>query len=104
MAVGYITVGAIMAVWAAVSYYFLQQHATPPESHSYFWCYGFFFTGLALLIIGITLGRIGRSARIAELPPDAPANPTAEPAVAANGQAGVPQVRTAPPVVPATRK
>ena len=34
-----------------------------------FWLWGFFLTGLTLIIVGVLLGHIGRAARRAELPP-----------------------------------
>jgi hypothetical protein len=42
----------------------------PPENAAtWYWCYGFLLTGLALLVIGLAIGPIGRAARHAELPP-----------------------------------
>jgi hypothetical protein len=76
----YITVGALIDVWTIICWVYLNRH---PEGHSdaaYYWVYGFFFTGIVLLVIGLALGRIGRAARHAELPPEAPNEPTAEPA------------------------
>src|SRR5437588_2076744 len=106
MSIMYITVGALIDVWAAVYWLYLGRH---PEGHSdvsYYWVYGFFFTGLVLLLIGLGLGEISRSARRAELPPAVPPEPTAEPpanAAAPAAQAGVlasgnaaPQYYTAP--------
>jgi hypothetical protein len=81
-AVMYITLGALMVVWTVVWYLYLNSHGGTDAL--YYWCYGFFFTGLVLIFIGITIGRIGRSARHAELPPEVkPQEPTAEPAVTA---------------------
>lgn len=71
MAVVYITIGALMDVWSGLWYYFLRRHQSGSDN-SYFWCSGFFFTGLALVVIGLALGRIGRQARRAESPPEAP--------------------------------
>ena len=97
-----------MAVWAAVSYIYLLNQELPTHHGSYYWCYGFFFTGLALLVIGILLGRISRAARAAELPPPAPSEPTAEPAVApttttGNGQPAVQKVTPAAASTPVTQ-
>ena len=51
-------------VWTIVSLVFY-----PPEFRTgYFWVVGFLMTGLALLVIGLLLGQIGRAARTAELP------------------------------------
>jgi hypothetical protein len=79
MAVIYITVGAILGVWTTVWYFYLR-HSNAPDG-PYYWCYGLFFTGLTLIVIGLALGRIGRAARHAELPPEAPKEPTAQPAL-----------------------
>ncbi len=80
-AVMYITLGAIMVVWTSVWYLYLNRHGG--SDLAYFTDYGFFFTGLVLILIGITIGRIGRSARHAELPPEVNKHEeTAEPAVA----------------------
>lgn len=68
LAVGYITGGALIDVWCLIWYSWLKAH--PPESDaSYYWCLGLALTGLTLVVIGFALGRIGRSAREAELPP-----------------------------------
>jgi hypothetical protein len=68
MAIVYITVGALIDVWTSIWYWYLRDH--PPEQPgTYYWCAGFFLTGLTLLVIGLALGRIGRAARHAELPP-----------------------------------
>ncbi len=99
-AVTYITVGALTVVWTVIYWLYLNRH---PDGHSdaaYYWVYGFFFTGLVLLLIGLALGRIGRAARHAELPPEAPPEPTAEPplnATAPGAPAGVPGPNPAVP-------
>jgi hypothetical protein len=69
MAVLYITIGAIVDVWTTIWYIWMNRHGTQSDG-PYFWCYGFFFTGLTLMIIGLAVGRIGRSARHAEAPVD----------------------------------
>jgi hypothetical protein len=61
----YITVGVLIDIWSvlALIYY-------PPETNwGHYLLMGFIATGLALFIIGILLGPIGRFARHAELPP-----------------------------------
>jgi hypothetical protein len=69
-AIIYVTIGALLDVWTAV-YYFTFMPDVEPESRqlTMFWLSGLFLTGLALLIVGLALGSIGRSARRAELPP-----------------------------------
>jgi hypothetical protein len=61
----YITVGILIDIWSIVWLIFYS----PEDRGGYFWIVGFLFTGLALFIIGLMLGRIGRAAREAELPP-----------------------------------
>jgi hypothetical protein len=64
----YITLGAISVIWTGVWYIYLLNN--PPEAHSdYYWCGGFLVTGLTLMLIGIMVGQIGRSARHADSPP-----------------------------------
>lgn len=65
----YITIGALTDVWSAIWYAYLRSYP-PPSDATWYWCYGFLLTGLVLLIIGLAIGRIGRSARHAELPPE----------------------------------
>ncbi len=61
----YITAGTLITVWTIVYWTF-----SPPETgDGRFWVVGFLLTGLSLLAIGILLGKIGRAARSAELPP-----------------------------------
>lgn len=75
----YITTGALLDVWTGIWYVYLQRH--PPQyDGTWYWCYGFMLTGLTLMAIGFGLGRIGRSARHAELPPSevTPAEANAE--------------------------
>jgi hypothetical protein len=65
----YITIGALTDIWSGIWYVYLRQN--PPEHNSlWYFCYGFLLTGLTLVIIGLGIGRIGRSARHAELPPE----------------------------------
>jgi hypothetical protein len=65
----YITAGALIDVWTGIWLWWMSQH--PPANEStYFWAYGFLLTGATLLVIGFGLGRIGRAARHAELPPE----------------------------------
>jgi hypothetical protein len=62
-----------------------NHQPSPDQPHNdapFYWCAAFFLSGLTLFAIGLALGRIGRSARKAELPPEVPAGErTAQPAV-----------------------
>jgi hypothetical protein len=91
-AVFYITAGSLMAVWSTVTYVYLVRHEA--RDFAYLWCYGFFFSGLVLIGIGITLGHIGRAVRDAEVsstpgaPPVAGTAAAPPPVPAANQPAG----------------
>jgi hypothetical protein len=67
----YITVGSLVLVWSGIAYWYLSYRAQfdPIREGLWFWCYGFMLTGLILIVIGLAVGQIGRSARRAELPP-----------------------------------
>jgi hypothetical protein len=119
-ALAYITVGSLTLVWSGIWYSYMTKY--PPErDFTWFWCYGFLLTGLALFVIGLAIGQIGRSARHAELPPPeitaavaqidqnaasrapmiAPVNPAAQ-TIVPPGQPAAPNGQgTAAPVVPA---
>jgi hypothetical protein len=68
MAITYITVGALAIVWTGIWYFYLNSY--PPQTPApYYWCTGILLSGVALMIIGLAIGQIGRSARHAEMPP-----------------------------------
>jgi len=120
LALAYITIGTLAMIWSALWYWRLHTHETPPDSLQHIFCLGFFLSGLALLVIGLLVGRIGLEARNADVPigqvtgttvapmhtPGAtPANPavpvqggTAAPAVVPSSPNGV--ATTAPAVTP----
>jgi hypothetical protein len=91
-----VTIGAILDVWTVIWFIWMTRHGTSSDG-PYFWCYGFFFTGLTLIIIGLALGRIGRAARHAEAPADTTASNAA-----VQAQQPIAQVGAAPrPAAPA---
>jgi hypothetical protein len=64
----YVTVGALTIIWTGVWYVFL--HNNPPATNGpYYFCGGLMASGLTMLFLGLGLGRLGRSAQHAELPP-----------------------------------
>src|SRR5262245_42934982 len=63
----YITAGALVLVWSGVWLVWLLSH-TDSSSTSYYFCTGTVLTGLALLVIGLLLGPIGRASKPAEQP------------------------------------
>jgi hypothetical protein len=74
----YITVGALINVWTIIYWIYLNRHSDGHTDAAFYWVYGFFFSGVVLLVIGLALGRIGRAARHAELPPELPNENLAE--------------------------
>jgi hypothetical protein len=68
-ALTYITVGALLTAWAAIGGLYAYWH--PFRSRGiYYLGAGILGTGIVLLAIGLSLGWIVRSARVAELPPE----------------------------------
>lgn len=115
LSIAFITGGALVDVWVLVWRYTIAQPELPPTQKFLFW--GLVLTGLTFLTIGAFLGRIGRAARKAEMPPtdeavraeaavqaNAAANPATAAAVLAPGMVAVPPAAVAPPagVVPTT--
>lgn len=98
IAVLYITLGAIGMVWSGIWLWYLRGHP-PARDSTWFWAIGFLATGAVVLIIGLALGRIGRSAREAELPPKEAIVPEAaiQQAAAANPP---PALAVQPPAAP----
>jgi hypothetical protein len=64
----YITAGAVVVIWTIVWHVYL--HNNPPETNTaFYWATGFLMTGLTMILIGLGLYWIVRSAQSAELPP-----------------------------------
>src|SRR5262249_15370577 len=82
--------------------WWLRNHPTETQA-PYYWAYGFLLTGGTLLVIGFFLGRIGRAARHAELPPPevTQAAKAADLNVAARAPVMVPMNPAAPAGMPA---
>jgi hypothetical protein len=69
-AIIYITLGSLIDVWTGVWYFtFARDDHGNISRNTWFWLAGLFLTGITLIVIGILLGEIGRSARKAEMPP-----------------------------------
>jgi hypothetical protein len=102
----YITVGAVMTVWSAIYYTYLNNHP-PAQGNDVPWyvCSGFLLTGIALFVIGCAVGWIGRAARQAEVPHevintrDSKGNPAANVVPLANN-AVIPANSNQPPTLP----
>src|SRR5688500_9875327 len=63
----YISAGTLTVIWAGVWYVYLFNN--PPTESAFYWCTGWMITGLGMLVIGLVLGMVNRSARQAEQPP-----------------------------------
>jgi len=68
MSLAYITVGSLILVWSGIWFWWLRDTGYEGSAYRYI-CLGLLLTGGVLLFIGLALGRIGRAARKAELPP-----------------------------------
>ena len=108
-ALTYITIGALIMVWAGIWYVYLFNDAL--SENGYYWCTGFMVTGLIMVLIGSGLAMISRAAAQAELPPaggpvavvnvqpnvasvPAPAPVNLAKAAHANGQVALPPPKT----------
>jgi hypothetical protein len=111
-ALAYITIGAVMTVWSAIYYVYLNNH--PPAQGNdlpYYICTGFLLTGVTLFVIGCAVGWIGRTARQAEQPHavipsrDAKGNPTANVVpLASNAVIPPTSAPASPPINPAIQQ
>src|SRR5206468_1971208 len=62
----YVTLGALLVIWTAVWYFYLNNN--PPQTAGpYYWCAGLVASGVTLIGIGLGLGRIGQQARAADI-------------------------------------
>jgi hypothetical protein len=65
----YITIGSLLVVWTTIWYWYLRANPEGVQTSTWYICYGLLASGAVLLVIGLAVGQIGRSARHAELPP-----------------------------------
>lgn len=95
----YLTIGAVMMVWAGIWYVYLNNN--PPATQGpYYWCTGFLLTGATLVVIGFFVGRIGRAARHADQAAAVVSqSPDGQPVMMASGPAAA--VPGTPPAMPA---
>jgi hypothetical protein len=107
-ALTYITIGCLMLVWTGVWYMYLVNHP-PQNSEVHYWVAGLALTGLILVVLGLAVGQIGRSAKHAETSSQVAAPTTAADTLAAPVATAVPAVPVQPtlgnnlPVAPASR-
>ena len=100
VALAYVTFGSLLCVWTLV-WYFTRD--TEPSRTGWFWLSGLFLTGSTFIFLGVVLGRLGRAARAAELPPEDAIRKEAaiQQTAAANAVPMMPPATNAVPAVPA---
>lgn len=92
-AIMYVTIGTLMVIWAGLWYEFFLYPVPNPPAWQKFVCVGTILSGIAVGIIGLAFGTIGREAKSADNAVGiAPAGPIAP--VIAGG------ITTAAPVAP----
>lgn len=106
IAVMFITLGTLAAIWAGVWYYYLRTNPDiEPNNWKYFVCTGLFLSGVAVAAIGILVGRIGQEAQHADTPVGeikaAAVQPTGAPGAAQVPVQPVAPAQGAAPVMPA---
>jgi len=81
MSIGYITCGVLTIIWAGVWLTWISTHGYE-ASWPYYVCTGLLFSGAALVVIGMLMGKIGHQAKGADSDTAAPVqgNAIAQPA------------------------
>jgi len=64
----YITLGALVMIWSGIWYYYMWDNESARSTGNWYICTGLFLSGLAVFIIGILVGRIGKEAKNADVP------------------------------------
>jgi hypothetical protein len=90
VAIAYISAGGLISLWTAVWYFTLGRDEGDLSTYTQFWLWGLFLSGLGMIMLGLLLGRIGRSARQVEMPPSEAVN--AEASIQATAAANPPPV------------
>ena len=65
LAIGYITTGVLTVVWTTVWLIYLLSNNAEARG-PYYICFGLMTSGVALMVIGILMGRIGQEAKNAD--------------------------------------
>jgi hypothetical protein len=91
----YITAGTLITIWGLVWCFFLVRNGASSPWESYI-CAGFLLSGIALIIIGVLVGRIGQEAKHA----DTPVGEVTAATVTSPPKPGAPTQTTAPATAP----
>lgn len=67
-ALWYITVGVVLVIWCGVWFYWMRANGIPTGDWKYYVCTGLLLSGVAVVIIGLLVGNIGRHAQQADVP------------------------------------
>jgi hypothetical protein len=65
-AIWYVTVGTLMVIWAGLWYYYFLMPFPDVPAWQRFACAGTILSGIAIGVIGLLFGRIGRSSKGAD--------------------------------------
>jgi hypothetical protein len=64
----YITAGALVVIWSGIWFYYLSNSEVPRGDSRWYVCTGLLLSGLAVLVIGMLVGRIGQEGKHADVP------------------------------------
>ena len=67
--------GSLAMIWSGIWFVAMRNGAVPEWMRNSYICAGVFLTGLALLVIGVLVGRIGAAAKPADTASDRPGAP-----------------------------
>ena len=97
----FLIIGGVLAmIWSGVWYVAMRNGAAPGWAQHPYVCAGVFLSGLALLVIGVLVGRIGAAAKPADTVSDKPGAPNPGAGMPALPVPGVGAAPMAPGVAP----
>ncbi len=65
-AIVYVTIGTLMVIWSGLRYYYFILPAQSPPAWQSYACVSTIFSGIAIAVIGLLFGAIGRGAKEAD--------------------------------------
>jgi len=102
-AITYVTIGALMMIWAGLWYYYFLMPVPNPPTWQMFACVGTILSGFAIGAIGLLFGLIDRGAKaadttvgVASAVPVAPILQAVPSGLGAAGSTGNPVVKSVP--------
>lgn len=100
-AVTFVTIGSLLIIWSGLWLGYMFSHSSGTDFMRFF-ATGLMLTGITLVLVGSLSGKLGRSAREADMTPvgiDPAANPNGPVVVSSNGEAKGFPVRESAPIV-----